>query len=408
MQTISLDLSFKANIEKEMLTLTAKQGDVGRKFQVVLTDDGTAYDVPADAIVSVWYRGTSGTGNYTSIAGNNAITVDGNVITVEMIQQMLMNKGAGELCLIIHAADGSQIGLWDIPYHVEGIPGKDSEVATAYFSDITGILNQTAEYARQAMAAAEAFVPDVTLSISGRAADALVTGEAIGKLVMKEELKSLSYSQTDCDGSISNETLTNYPSAPGVYCVGAPIKGIPFGASGYGCLVVFNGGSYVMHLYQDLEGYMFCGRTDTMPVTAPNNWSCLPKIHEAYPGSYTVKINGVIKWINPPMNTDEEYATLEQFEGKTVYTKLLNMGSLPSQAGSIQVDIGNSSGTLFKYHATAYNSGSGARIPIPYITTGSTTQIASIAAIGTNLSISVNSGNFSGYKVTAQIWYVKD
>lgn len=55
-------------------------------------------------------------------------------------------------------------------------------------------------------------------------------------------------------------TLSAYPSYPGVYRVGAPIKGLPSGISGYGTLVIFNGGSYVLHLYMDSSGRIYWGR----------------------------------------------------------------------------------------------------------------------------------------------------
>ena len=63
MQVINLDLSVKLDIP----FLQAKQGDVGRKFQAVITDGGTAYNIPSGTTLSVWYSGTSGEGNYSEI-----------------------------------------------------------------------------------------------------------------------------------------------------------------------------------------------------------------------------------------------------------------------------------------------------------------------------------------------------
>ena len=130
MQIINLDMSGK---ERAPL-LHAKQGDVGRRFLVTLTDNGGAYDVPDGAKVSVWYSGASGTGNYTDIGEESAVTVSGNEILVELIAQMLLNPGAGFLCLVLHTSQGEELGCWNIPYYVEARPGMNSAEAQAYFT----------------------------------------------------------------------------------------------------------------------------------------------------------------------------------------------------------------------------------------------------------------------------------
>ena len=130
MQTINLDLSVRSIIP----LLYAKQGDVGRKFKVVLTDNLVAYHVPVGAAISVWYSGPSGQGNYTDIGADSAVSVSGNEITVELITQMLANAGEGRVCLAINTADGDQIGTWNIPYVCEEVPGYGSEVAKDYFT----------------------------------------------------------------------------------------------------------------------------------------------------------------------------------------------------------------------------------------------------------------------------------
>ena len=130
MQTIELDLAMRRIVP----LLHAKQNDVGKKVAVVLTDNGAAYSIPGDAVFSVWYSGASGEGNYTTIDDRSAFSVSGNTVTVELILQMLQNKGPGQLCLVMNKADGTQLGLWNIPYFVEEIPGAGSQEATAYYT----------------------------------------------------------------------------------------------------------------------------------------------------------------------------------------------------------------------------------------------------------------------------------
>lgn len=150
MQIIELDLSNKLTREEDYPTIHAKQGDVGRKFKVVLTDCGQNYLIPEGAVFSVWYFGTSGEGNYSAIGDRSAFLVEGNSVIVEIITQMLQNSGGGSLCLLIHGTDGEQIGLWNIPYKVEAVKGIQSKGASVYYSALSEYAALTAQSASKA------------------------------------------------------------------------------------------------------------------------------------------------------------------------------------------------------------------------------------------------------------------
>lgn len=175
MQIIKLDIS-RYDVPE---TLCAKQGDVGRCFQVVLTDSGEDYPIPEGAWLSAWYSGTSGSGNFSAIGEKCAFAVNGNTVTVELIAQMLQNRGGGNLCVILHSADGSQLGLWNIPYVVEGVPGMDSSGATQYYTALSETATLAAASAEKAETAARKLVIDSSLTKAGQAADAANTGDAI-------------------------------------------------------------------------------------------------------------------------------------------------------------------------------------------------------------------------------------
>lgn len=163
MQTIYLDLSNTGLYS----TIYAKQGDVGRKFKAILTDNMVAYAVPVGAAFSVWYSGASGAGNYTDIGAESAVAVSGNEVTVELIAQMLNNAGEGELCLIMTGADGSQLGTWNIPYRVEAVPGLGSEEAKQYLNALEEAVKRAEEAAQRAEGVG---LPPVTEADNGKIA----------------------------------------------------------------------------------------------------------------------------------------------------------------------------------------------------------------------------------------------
>lgn len=47
-------------------------------------------------------------------------------------------------------------------------------------------------------------------------------------------------------------------------------------------------------------------------------------------GEITQTVNGVVEWVNPPMVVGEEYRTIERYNNKPVYWKLVDFGSLPN------------------------------------------------------------------------------
>ena len=171
MQTIYLDISNRGVIP----AIYAKQGDVGRKVEVILTNSGLPYEPEAGSAFSAWFSGASGVGNYTEIGGKSAFSVSGNKVTVELITQMLQNGGEGFLCLVLSRANGEQIGLWNIRYICEGIPGAGSEPAKDYYTAFS-------------QAVAGLAYPDASLSVAGKAADAGATGKALeGKAPAQED-----------------------------------------------------------------------------------------------------------------------------------------------------------------------------------------------------------------------------
>ena len=96
-----------------------------------------------------------------------------------------------------------------------------------------------------------------------------------GLLRTNLETKARLYSQTDDAGEKTAATITAYPTKAGVYRVGAQVAGLPSGGTGYGVLVIWDGGSYAFHLYRDNSGTIYSAKNSTAndAVQAPASWS---------------------------------------------------------------------------------------------------------------------------------------
>lgn len=188
MQIIQLDISQKGEIP----AIEAKQDDVGRKFQVQILESDVPYMIPSNAVISLWYSGTSGEGNYTEIEGESPFLVSGNTVTIELIRQMLQLPGGGMLCLVINDENGGQVGLWNIPYHVEKIPGTGSETAEDYFSALSEMVR--------------AMEPDASLTAAGRPAEAKAVGDALTKLAQEKMI--IDYHEVEDDVELDYTLLT--------------------------------------------------------------------------------------------------------------------------------------------------------------------------------------------------------
>lgn len=361
MQTINLDLSVRSIIP----LLHVKQGDVGRKFKAILTDGGADYPVPAGAAVSVWYSGASGEGNYTDIGADSAVSVSENEITVELITQMLANYGEGKLCLAINTADGDQIGTWNIPYMVEPLPGMGSAAAQAYFTAFSQAV-QNLPY------------PDNTLSVAGKAADAEAVGTALaGKAPAGYGLGEHSVYTADCHSITENGWYFTDVST-----LNAPPE------SQYGTILAKTRGDALVLEYTDIDGGI--------------------KAQAVRMGSGTW---GDWDFENPPMYFGVEYRTTERWNGKAVWTALINLGQLTT--GKLTVDTGIEVTNVIRHNGTA--TGSWSKVSLPSLYTLDTIDSWG-QWIGTNISnngtVSLTAYRGSDYGAEAtiycQLWYTKD
>ena len=113
------------------------------------------------------------------------------------------------------------------------------------------------------------------------------------------------------------------------------------------------------------------------------------------------------EWVNPPMTAGVEYRTTERYNGKPVYTMLLEGGALAAgtttfKAHSLNAQIIRCSGNMSKDEFVTSST-------IPYSYHDGTSVVSKIT-IGSNANsvlVTAEAGSFSNYKFRAQIWYIK-
>lgn len=373
MQTIKIDLA------KRMIcpVILAQQGDVGRKIKIEILDNGQAYAVPAGTTFSAWYEGTSGSGNYTHIGEESAFEISGNTVTVELITQMLTNAGNGQMTIVMHGADGTQLGSLQLPYWTEGMPGTGSEGAQQYYTAFQQMV-------KEAVDAAATFKTDTTLSETGKAADAAATGTA---------LEALEEGILGC--------------APAGYGLGVLRPPCITSRAEVDNLLSAGWWEY------DNNGETCCGYAGTQYggiLVVPSRWSVTQFFFcRMYYGCYLKRIRqntdawGEWEWVNPPMNVGTEYRTTERHKGQTVYTTVVDCGSFPS-ASTKTVTHGLSISKIIRCSGMNEDYFG---IVLPYTEPGTGSLVADVSAHKTGVFVKCAVSTWTSYRCLVQLWYTK-
>lgn len=157
-----------------------------RFFQATLYENGKAYTAPEGATYSIMYRGfgPQNQGWYDTIndgAGKRAAcAVSGNVVTCEIARQALQVPGHVSIVLCVTTGKGYMVKSWPIECDCKN-DRYDSTAEIQSFFYITQVSNADWNRAIQALEELKNII-DPTLSLSGKAADAKVTGDKIGEI----------------------------------------------------------------------------------------------------------------------------------------------------------------------------------------------------------------------------------
>lgn len=101
------------------------------------------------------------------------------------------------------------------------------------------------------------------------------------------------------------------------------------------------------------------------------------------------------EYINPPMVLGEEYRTTERWNGKVVYTKLVNYSGMPN---SNRYAVAHGAAATQILRCAGMNITTGMNIPCDTV---------SVFADKTHITI-ITTANQNGGKAYVQIWYTKD
>nr|DAH46274.1 MAG TPA: GDSL-like Lipase/Acylhydrolase [Caudoviricetes sp.] len=157
-----------------------------RFFQATLYENGKAYTAPEGAAYSIMYRGfgPQNQGWYDTIndgAGKRAAcAVSGNVVTCEIARQALQVPGHVSIVLCVTTGKGYMLKSWPIECDCKN-DRYDSTAEIQSFFYITQVSNADWTQAIQAWENLKTAI-DPTLSLSGKAADAKATGDAVDEL----------------------------------------------------------------------------------------------------------------------------------------------------------------------------------------------------------------------------------
>jgi hypothetical protein len=110
------------------------------------------------------------------------------------------------------------------------------------------------------------------------------------------------------------------------------------------------------------------------------------------------------EYINPPIELGRDYRTTERWQGKAVYTKIVNCGKFPTE--------GAKNHTHFSTHTTQIirvNAIGSSGFAVPYTATDAKVYVSATIYEGTaQIVVYVEMGDLTDKDCYAQVWYTKD
>lgn len=109
---------------------------------------------------------------------------------------------------------------------------------------------------------------------------------------------------------------------------------------------------------------------------------------------------GELEWFNPPMLLGVEYRTTERFEGKPVYTKVINCGKA-TPGGTTSISLNGDFGTMV-IRSEAHNKW----MSMPYYIGNDTYKLVAKAVTPTEIEIEAGTSH-TNTTICVRAWYLK-
>jgi len=109
-------------------------------------------------------------------------------------------------------------------------------------------------------------------------------------------------------------------------------------------------------------------------------------------------------WKNPPMLSGVEYRTTERWQGKAVYTMLVDCGYFPAEGSTNYTTIDKSITSILRVNGTGTPTG----YPTPYADPNTKCSVSATIIDGVARVILYTEKGIIGDKCIVQLWYTKD
>lgn len=157
---MNITTKFKMDLARRGVTprLDAVQGDENtRAVQITLYANGTAWEPPEGTTAAVAFKKPDGTrGLYDHLPdGDEATTLNGNVVTATLAPQVLTSPGAVQAAIVLYDTDLDTLSTFQFNVIVEANPAAGEQVSNSYY--YVQNLEQINEAYAELLARADAF-----------------------------------------------------------------------------------------------------------------------------------------------------------------------------------------------------------------------------------------------------------
>ena len=204
---------------------SAKQNDtLGRQIAATLRDGSASFDATG-LLCEIRYAKPDGTvGFYDTLEDDEtpAYSIDGNVVTFTLAEQMLTVAGAVYVDLNFYAATGEKLTAFTFMLNVEASVLDDGTIVSSdYYNVLTATLAEAAEIAANLPQPSESTpIPD---SSSGSAG----TGDGFARGNHSHPLNVATSGTPSLDGTGANGTSEKYARQDHVHPLNVPTSGTP-------------------------------------------------------------------------------------------------------------------------------------------------------------------------------------